>query len=63
MGSLEILSVWDNQFTGTIPLWIADMTTLKGLSLDLNQFTGTIPSNLFDKLSNLGYVYMNGNKL
>jgi Leucine-rich repeat (LRR) protein len=61
--NLEILSVWDNQFVGEIPRWIAGLTKLRGISMDLNQFTGEIPPDLFDNLVDLTYLYLNDNKL
>ena len=44
--SAEILSLYKNQLTGTIPSAIGSLTNLKYLYLYFNQLSGSIPSEL-----------------
>jgi hypothetical protein len=43
---LSVIHVQHNQFTGTIPACLAQITTMKRLALGNNSYSGTIPSSL-----------------
>ena len=46
MTNLEVLSLRDNQLTGSIPSDIGNLTNLTLLSLSNNQLTGIIPDEI-----------------
>ncbi|KAK4592873.1 hypothetical protein RGQ29_017146 [Quercus rubra] len=50
--NLQILSIGENQFTGTIPVSLSNVSDIKNLDISENQFTGTIPM-IFGNLLNL----------
>jgi hypothetical protein len=52
----------DNQFSGSIPASLGDLSFLTELWLQDNQFSGSIPSSLGD-LSALRVLYLNNNQL
>ena len=60
--SLEVLLLHDNQFTGSLPLDIANIPTLLQLDLQQNEFTGTLPA-AYTTLSELMILHLQGNKL
>ena len=43
---VTILLLTDNQFSGSIPVWIGDMEALQRLDLSHNQFKGEIPAEI-----------------
>jgi Leucine-rich repeat (LRR) protein len=44
--ALEVLNVWENALTGTIPSCLGSLSQLIRLDLDKNQFHGSIPEKL-----------------
>ncbi|XP_050282273.1 putative receptor-like protein kinase At3g47110 [Quercus robur] len=50
--NLQILYIGGNQFTGTIPVSLSNVSDIKALEISKNQFTGTIPMS-FGNLLNL----------
>ncbi|GAB2266580.1 hypothetical protein Dimus_001576 [Dionaea muscipula] len=59
---LQILDLRNNQFSGTIPASLGDISSLKELHLQNNELTGTIPSNLIGK-HGLNFTFSPGNHL
>lgn len=60
---LEVLSLNDNQFEGTIPKEVlGGMPSLKRIQFSMNRLTGTIPSSI-GQLTNLYLLAVAGNKL
>lgn len=43
---MHFLALEENQFSGTIPEWLGQLTRLKFLALGTNKLTGTIPTSL-----------------
>ncbi|XP_076928025.1 putative LRR receptor-like serine/threonine-protein kinase At1g07650 [Bidens hawaiensis] len=60
--NLEYLSVTVNRLSGTIPTYLANITSLVYLSLESNMFSGTVPAEL-GKLENLVNLILNANNL
>ena len=52
LANLETLHLYDNQFTGPIPVELASLTNLKSLFLSRNQLTGCVPQELRDVADN-----------
>ncbi|XP_030965549.1 putative receptor-like protein kinase At3g47110 [Quercus lobata] len=50
--NLQIFSIGENQFTGTIPVSLSNVSDIQHLDIPKNQFTGTIPMS-FGNLLNL----------
>lgn len=61
LNALEILRLYANELTGTIPPAIGGMTNLTELSLADNHLSGGIPD--LTKLTALRSLYLNGNQL
>uniref|UniRef100_A0A0E0F317 Receptor kinase-like protein Xa21 n=1 Tax=Oryza meridionalis TaxID=40149 RepID=A0A0E0F317_9ORYZ len=59
---LQQLQLYNNNLTGTIPSYLANITSLKELIFVSNQIEGNIP-NEFAKLPNLKVLYAGVNKL
>ena len=59
---LSELGAQGNEFSGTLPEKLGDMTELGYLALGDNQFSGAIPRN-FGRLSTLQELYLAGNQL
>uniref|UniRef100_F6HMD7 non-specific serine/threonine protein kinase n=1 Tax=Vitis vinifera TaxID=29760 RepID=F6HMD7_VITVI len=59
---LEILSISMNRFSGPIPKFFGNITTLKYLGFEGNFFSGTVPPEL-GKLVNLEHLILNSNNL
>ncbi|XP_034710528.1 receptor-like protein EIX2 [Vitis riparia] len=59
--TLEILSLWDNQFSGSVPALIG-FSSLRELRLDFNQLNGTLPESV-GQLANLQYLDIASNLL
>lgn len=59
---LKRLLLTDNQFSGTIPVWIGTIRDLVRLDLSHNQFVGRIPSEL-ERLQNLRSLAVHHNNL
>jgi Leucine-rich repeat (LRR) protein len=59
---LELLSLGDNQLTGSIPVELGNLSNLTSLDLAANQLTGSIPAEL-GNLSNLTFLYLAINQL
>jgi len=60
--SLTFIHLGLNEFAGTIPSRLGDLTSLRTLVLFFNQFSGTIPSDL-SKLTRLEVLHLAGNSL
>ncbi|PRP79711.1 LRR receptor-like serine/threonine-protein kinase GSO1-like [Planoprotostelium fungivorum] len=58
--SLQELHISNNFFTGSLPLWLGNVTSLTILSLDNNGFTGSLPYNL-NGLIHLNTLYLQSN--
>ncbi|KAJ9678774.1 hypothetical protein PVL29_020848 [Vitis rotundifolia] len=61
--NLEVLDLSSNHFTGRIPPYIWNLTSLQALSLADNQLTGPLPVEGFCKLKNLRELDLSGNSL
>ncbi|KAF8045492.1 hypothetical protein N665_4801s0001 [Sinapis alba] len=61
--SLNVLSAWNNSFTGSIPLAICNQTMLALLDLSYNNFTGSIPPCLSNFQTSLIVVNLRKNNL
>ncbi len=62
IGTLTILNLGTNQFTGSIPTSYSSLITLTSLSLNNNQLTGSIPSD-FSNLISLSLLNLSSNQL
>ena len=62
MTSLEDLSLYKNQLTGSIPPELGNLNSLVYLFLDDNQLTGSLPISI-EQLGNLNYLWINDNLL
>jgi hypothetical protein len=60
--TLEALSLWDNNFSGSLSSRIGDLVQVKVLDVTNNGLTGTIPSEI-GKLIKLESLYLDGNSL
>ncbi|KAM3685374.1 hypothetical protein ACJW31_11G112500 [Castanea mollissima] len=60
--NLQILAIGGNQFTGTIPVSLSNVSDFQELDIIENQFTGTIPMS-FGNLQNLQRFYAFSNLL
>ncbi|KAM4072129.1 hypothetical protein ACB094_11G113800 [Castanea mollissima] len=60
--NLQILAIGGNQFTGTIPVSLSNVSDFQELDIVENQFTGTIPMS-FGNLQNLQRFYAFSNLL
>uniref|UniRef100_A0A7N2LGJ3 non-specific serine/threonine protein kinase n=1 Tax=Quercus lobata TaxID=97700 RepID=A0A7N2LGJ3_QUELO len=60
--NLQILDIGGNQFTGTIPVSLSNVSDIQQLDIPYNQFTGTIPMS-FGNLLNLQYFGAQSNLL
>ncbi|KAF8092573.1 hypothetical protein N665_0411s0032 [Sinapis alba] len=61
--SLNVLSAWNNSFTGSIPLAICNQSMLALLDLSYNNFTGSIPPCLSNFQTSLIVVNLRKNNL
>ncbi|XP_010469496.1 PREDICTED: receptor-like protein 12 [Camelina sativa] len=61
--ALNLLSAWNNSFTGNIPLTICNRSSLSALDLSYNNFTGSIPQCLSIFRSSLTAVNLRRNNL
>ncbi|KAM7477761.1 hypothetical protein LguiA_025974 [Lonicera macranthoides] len=59
---LQVLELAENQFIGSIPTSLTNVSNLEFLQLSNNNFTGNIPTN-FGSLQNLQYLLMHSNFL
>ncbi|KAM3197784.1 hypothetical protein ACQJBY_073081 [Aegilops geniculata] len=59
---LQVLHVWSNNFTGTIPATLANITTLTEINCQDNHIKGNIPSE-FAHLSSLQHLSASANQL
>ncbi|KAL7589200.1 hypothetical protein Lser_V15G40482 [Lactuca serriola] len=62
VNSLMNLSLAGNSFSGSIPDWISEMSSLKSLDLSRNLFSGPIPPSI-TTLNNLVYLNLSMNGL
>ena len=62
MKSLEILYLFSNRITGTIPSEIGSLTYLLNIFISYNSLKGTIPPGI-QKVKNLKLPYLYSNKL
>ncbi|KAK6946469.1 Leucine-rich repeat [Dillenia turbinata] len=60
--NLQVLALGGCRFTGTVPIWINNLTKLEVLDLSYNALTGTIPTWL-GTLPSLFYVDLSNNRL
>ncbi len=60
--SLRVLHLHDNMLTGSVPVWLEQLTGLESIDLSGNLLTGEIPLGLGD-LSKLEYLALSGNGL
>jgi len=63
ISSVELLSLFDNRFTGYIPLELSQLTGLEKLFLDENELSGSIPDLLFSKYTEMTDLRFNSNNL
>ncbi|CAK9149477.1 unnamed protein product [Ilex paraguariensis] len=61
MGSIRIISLENNSFTGPMPDF-SHLGSLRAIYLSRNQFSGEIPSNFFSNLRSLKKIWLSGNK-
>ncbi|XP_020884723.1 receptor-like protein 12 [Arabidopsis lyrata subsp. lyrata] len=61
--ALNLLSAWNNSFTGNIPLTICNRSSLSALDLSYNNFTGSIPQCLSKFRNSLTTVNLRKNNL
>ncbi|KAL5557856.1 hypothetical protein UlMin_034067 [Ulmus minor] len=59
---LEVLDIYDNNFTGFLPIEVVSLKKLKHLHLGGNYFTGTIPVS-YSEIESLEFLGLNGNSL
>ncbi|XP_031248356.1 receptor-like protein 13 [Pistacia vera] len=57
---LQHLDMWDNDFMGTLPCCLANLTSLQHLDISSNHFTGTLPCFLAN-LTSLLYLDISSN--
>ncbi|WCJ35078.1 Leucine-rich receptor-like protein kinase family protein [Euphorbia peplus] len=62
MSHLEILDVYNNNFSGDLPVEIMHLKNLKHLHLGGNYFSGSIPES-YSEIQSLEYLGLNGNAL
>ncbi|PON73394.1 Tyrosine-protein kinase [Parasponia andersonii] len=62
MTELEVLDMYDNNFTGPLPIEIVGLKKIKHLHLGGNYFTGSIPEK-YSEIQSLDYLGLNGNSL
>lgn len=60
--SLSYLSLGQNNFSGSLPVQLKDLTNLIVFDLGLNDFTGAVPVE-WSVLTKIKYFYMYGNQL
>jgi Leucine-rich repeat (LRR) protein len=58
---LQVLNLYDNDLSGTVPLAFSKLSLLETLTLSSNKLTGSIPFFL-DTMSSLQNVYLDGNQ-
>ncbi len=61
-GHVKWLHLSSNQLIGTVPVELADLTTLRSLDLGGNQLNGSIPTEL-GSLTNLNFLLLRNNQL
>jgi Leucine rich repeat len=59
--TVEVLSLWDNNFAGSISTRIGALVQMDTLDLANNDITGTIPSEIGALSNKLGSLYLDGN--
>ena len=57
------LDLSENGLGGSIPFFLAKLTTLEKLNLSMNKFGGVVPSELGNSLINLNYINLSCNSL
>ena len=57
----EFYSIASNQFTGPIPAWVSNCTSLQHLQLAMSKLSGTVPS--LGNLHNLRWLTLSNNQL
>uniref|UniRef100_A0A803PWI5 non-specific serine/threonine protein kinase n=1 Tax=Cannabis sativa TaxID=3483 RepID=A0A803PWI5_CANSA len=62
MTELQVLDIYNNNFTGTLPTEIIGLKKLTHLGLGGNYFSGNIPEN-YSEIQSLKYLGLNGNSL
>ncbi|KAK3163900.1 hypothetical protein QOZ80_1AG0009900 [Eleusine coracana subsp. coracana] len=62
LARLKVLKLWKNNLTGTIPVSMANLSSLSFVSLAFNQFEGTIPPGL-DRIASLRHLDLAYNHL
>ncbi|KAJ9165953.1 hypothetical protein P3X46_020763 [Hevea brasiliensis] len=62
MTQLEILDMYNNNFSGPLPLDLVHLKNLKHLHLGGNYFSGSIPES-YSEIQSLEYLGLNGNGL
>ena len=60
--NLRVLHLHNNTLTGSVPVWLGNLTGLERIGLGGNQLTGDIPPELGD-LAKLEYLDLSGNEL
>jgi LRR receptor-like serine/threonine-protein kinase FLS2 len=58
--ALDTVSLYKNNFSGSIPIWICELVLLTSLSLTFNRFNGTIPECI-GSLKRLQELSLNSN--
>ncbi|MYD08112.1 MAG: S8 family serine peptidase, partial [Acidimicrobiaceae bacterium] len=61
-GCVAVLTLSDNQLTGTLPSELGNLASLEGLNLYNNDLTGSIPASL-GNLAKLEELYLHNNQL
>ena len=60
--NLRVLNLHNNLLTGSVPVWLGNLTGLERIGLGGNQLTGDIPPEL-GNLAKLEYLDLSGNEL
>ncbi|KAL0016960.1 hypothetical protein SO802_004029 [Lithocarpus litseifolius] len=62
MANLEVLDIYNNNFSGPLPTEIVNLKNLKHLCLGGNYFSGSIPDS-YSEIQSLEFLGLNGNSL